>query len=126
MTVNIINLFVQDIIQFGAEHKMDLCDVIMFIDYKLSTINIDSNKEVEVNTFITNMTIINNLILLLGVITNYSDIERKAYNNDLLIGLLENPVRITKYQNYKIKLYNEKYSDKVKLFNQYIEEQMQG
>lgn len=118
--MNLVNLLVKDIVKFAAEHELDLCFVVKLIDYRLASISIDINNETEVETYINNVRILNNLFLLLGLATEFNDTQRKAYNNDLLMDTLDQPDRLIKYKSFKVSVIKDKFADDVDLFEEYI------
>ena len=118
--MTLINLLVKDIIPFAADKELDLAFIIKLIDYRLASIGIDISNETEVETYINNVRILNNLFLLLGLATNLSDQQRKAYDNDLLIQTMDQPERLLKYKEFKLSVIKDKFADDVKLFEEYI------
>lgn len=120
--MQLVNLLVKDIIPFAAERNLDLCFVIKLIDYRLSKIEINVKNNSEVETYINNVRILNSVFLLLGLATDFSDKERKAYQNELLIPMLDDPERLIKYKKFKLEVIKTKFADDIKLFDEYIEE----
>lgn len=118
--MTLVNLLVKDIIPFAAEKKLDLCFIVKLVDYRLASIGINIEDPNEVETYINNVRIINNLFLLLGLATDFSDVERKAYNNDLLIATMDDPARLIKYKDYKLSVITKNFADDVVLFEEYI------
>lgn len=118
--MNLINLLVKDIVPFAANKNLDLHFIIKLIDYRLASININTDNEIEVETYINNIRILNTLILLLGLLTEFDDKERKAYDNELLIQMLEQPSRLIKYKEYKLSVIKNKFKDDINLFEEYI------
>ena len=121
--MNLVNLLVRDIVPFAADRGLDLCFIIKLIDYRLATIDIDTNITTEVETYINNVRILNTVFLLLGLGTNLSDTERKAYNNELLVAMLDNPQRIVKYKDFKVGVIKTQFADEVELFEEYIKQE---
>lgn len=118
--MTLINLLVRDVIPFAADKDLDLAFIVKLIDYRLASIGIDINNETEVETYINNVRILNNLFLLLGLATNLSDHERKAYNNDLLVQTMDEPERLLKYKDFKLSVIKSKFAEDVELFEEYI------
>ena len=118
--MTLINLLVKDIIPFAANKELDLAFIVKLIDYRLAGIGIDIKNTTEVETYINNVRIINNLFLLLGLATNLSDQQRKAYDNDLLIQTMDQPERLLKYKDFKLSVIKDKFADDVELFEEYI------
>lgn len=118
--MNLINLLVKDVVPFAANKNLDLHFIIKLIDYRLASININTDSEIEVETYINNIRILNTLILLLGLLTEFDDKERKAYDNELLIQMLEQPSRLIKYKEYKLSVIKNRFSADIDLFEEYI------
>ena len=118
--MTLINLLVKDVIPFAADKELDLAFIIKLIDYRLASIGIDISNETEVETYINNVRILNNLFLLLGLATNLSDQQRKAYDNDLLIQTMDQPERLLKYKDFKLSVIKDQFVDDVELFEEYI------
>lgn len=114
----------RDVIKFAADRDLDLKYITLLIDYLLAVVDIDIEDNEEVETYINNVRTANQLILLLGSTTDYSDTERKAYNNDLLVALLDQPERLEKYRNLKLSIYNSHHADKLETFEEYRKEVM--
>lgn len=118
--MNLINVLVKDIIPFAAHKNLDLHFITRLIDYRLSSVSVDINSDIEVETYISNMRILNSLFTLLGLGTNYTDKQRKAYDNNLLIEILDNPSRLEGYQKFKMSIINEHCKDELLLYEEYI------
>jgi hypothetical protein len=119
--MNLMNLMVKDIIPFAAANNLDLLFIIKFIDYRLATISINIDDQFEVDTYVTNVKTLNSLITLMGVTANYSDEERKAYNNEVLMKAVENDAsRVLKYKQFKLSVIMEKCKDLISTFDEYI------
>lgn len=118
--MNLVNLLVQDIAKFAAERDLDLCFMVKLIDYRLASIGINIEDTTEVETYINNVRILNNLFLLLGLATDFTDTQRKAYNNDLLMGMLDDPSRLVKYKDFKLATIKKQFKADVELFEEYI------
>lgn len=118
--MTLINLLVRDVIPFAADKDLDLAFIVKLIDYRLASIGINVEDSTEVETYINNVRILNNLFLLLGLATNLSDTERKAYNNDLLVQTMDDPQRLVKYKDFKLSVIKSKFADDVELFEEYI------
>jgi hypothetical protein len=122
--MNIINELMKEVVKFAAERDLDLKFITMLIDYLLSVIEVDIEIQEEVETYINNVRLVNTMIVLLGITTDYSDKERKAYDNNLLIKLLDQPERLINYKKLKVSIYNSYHEDKVNLFEDYRKEVM--
>jgi hypothetical protein len=119
--MNLINCLVKDIIPFAYEEKLDLHFIVKLIDYRLASITVDLDTDHELETYVSNIKILNTLFISLGLATNYSETDRKAYNNTLLVSLLNEPSRLEKYKEFKLKVINENCASDIPLFNKYIE-----
>lgn len=119
--MNLVNLLFADVVKFLAEKDQDLVFIIKFIDYMFSTSEVNTQQEAEVETFVNNMRILNNLYRLFGLITDYSDKERTAFNDENIIGLLEEPDRIAGYQKFRLGLQNKYNTDLISLYDEYRE-----
>jgi len=118
--MNLVNLLVRDIVQFAAERELDLCFVIKLIDYRLATIAINTEDTTEVETYINNVRILNSVFMLLGLATDFTDQQRKAYDNDLLMLMLDEPERLNKYKTFKLSVIKTQFADEIELFEEYI------
>lgn len=118
--MNLINLLVKDIIPFAADKNLDLHFIVKLIDYRLTSIEINTDNNIEVETYINNVRILNTLVLLLGLLTDFDDKQRKAYDNELLIQMLEDPSRLIKYKQFKLSVLEDKFKEDIDLFKQYI------
>ena len=118
--MTLINLLVRDVIPFAADKDLDLAFIVKLIDYRLASIGINIEDSTEVETYINNVRILNNLFLLLGLATDLSDHQRKAYNNDLLVQTMDEPERLLKYKDFKLAVIQDKFADDVELFEEYI------
>jgi hypothetical protein len=119
--MNLINLLVKNIIPFAADNKLDLLFIIKLIDYRLTIIEVNIEDEFEIDTYIQNIRILNSLFILMGLATNYTDAERKAYDNDVISQLINEPSRLLKYKEYKLSVIKTRSKDELELFNKYIE-----
>lgn len=119
--MNLINLLVKNIIPFAADNNLDLLFIIKLIDYRLTTIEVDIENEFEIDTYILNIRILNSLFMLMGLATDYTDAERKAYDNDVISQLINEPSRLLKYKEYKLSVIKARSKDELELFNKYIE-----
>ena len=118
--MSLVNLLVRDIVQFAAERELDLCFVIKLIDYRLASIEINIEDTTEVETYINNVRILNSVFMLLGLATDFTDQQRKAYDNDLLMPMLDEPERLTKYKTFKLSVIKARFADEIELFEEYI------
>lgn len=118
--MTLINLLVKDIVPFAASKELDLVFIIKLIDYRLASIGIDITNDTEVETYINNVRILNNLFLLFGLATNLSDHQRTVYNNDLLVQIMDEPERLIKYKEFKLSVIKKEFTEDVKLFEEYI------
>jgi hypothetical protein len=119
--MNLMNLMVKDIIPFAAANDLDLLFIIKFIDYRLATIDIDITNSFEVDTYITNVRTLNSLIILMGITTNYSDAQRKAYDNEVLMKAIEEDFsRLIKYRQFKLNVIVEQCKDLIFKFDEYL------
>ena len=118
--MTLINLLVKDIIPFAADKNLDLIFIVKLIDYRLASIGIDINNTTEVETYINNVRILNNLFILLGLATDLTDLQRKAYDNNLLVQTMDDPKRLLKYKDFKLSVIQDKFEDDVHLFQSYI------
>lgn len=119
--MNLVNLLFADVVKFLAEKDQDLVFIIKFIDYMFSTSEVNIQQEAEVETFVNNMRILNNLYRLFGLITDYSDKERTAFNDENIVALLDQPDRISGYQKFRLGLQNKYNADLISLYDEYRE-----
>lgn len=119
--MNLINLLVKDIIPFAAQNNLDLLFIIKLIDYRLTTIEIDTENEYEVDTYINNVKILNSLFMLMGLAKNYSDQERTVYDNEVISKLADEPNRLIKYRNYKLTVIKNQCANEIEKFDEYIQ-----
>lgn len=118
--MNLINLLVKDIIPFAAQNNLDLLFIIKLIDYRLATIEVNIEDEFELDTYIQNIKILNSLFMLMGLATNYSDMQRKAYDNESLKLIVNEPARLLKYKSFKLSIIEEHCKEELDLFQKYI------
>lgn len=118
--MTLINLLVKDIIPFASDRNLDLHFITKLIDYRLTTIELNITSSLEVETYIDNVRVLNTLMLLLGILTPFSDKERTAYDNDILVSMLEEPSRLLKYKAFKLEAIKEHFNDEIALFEEYI------
>lgn len=118
--MNLINLLVKDIIPFAAQNKLDLLFIIKLIDYRLATIEVNIEDEYELDTYIQNIRILNSLFILMGLATNYSDLQRKAYDNESLKIIVNEPSRLEKYKTFKLSIIEEHSKEDIIKFKEYI------
>jgi len=119
--MNLVNLLLADAVKFLAEKDQDLVFVIKFIDYMFSSSEVNTESNVEVETFVNNMRILNNLYKLFGLITEYSDKERSAFDDENIISLLDESNRIAGYQKFRLGLQNKYNADLISLYDEYRE-----
>jgi len=117
--MNLVNLLLADAVKFLAEKDLDLVFVIKFIDYMFSTSEVNIEQPLEVDTFVNNMRILNNLYMLFGLVTNYTDKERSAFGNENIIALLDSPDRIAGYQKFRLSLQEKYNSELISLYDEY-------
>jgi hypothetical protein len=118
--MNLINLLVKDIVPFAAQNKLDLLFIIKLIDYRLATIEVNIEDEYELDTYIQNIRILNSLFILMGLATNYSDLQRKAYDNESLKIIVNEPSRLEKYKTFKLSIIEEHSKEDIIKFKEYI------
>ena len=95
-------------------------------DYMLCTIEIDTNSDVEVTSLINNLRTLSELYKLLGVLTNYVDMERTAFDQAKLVELLDAPERIKKLQAFRAGFHAKYHPDLVTKFEKYREEHFES
>lgn len=117
--MNLINLLLKDAIKFLADKDQDLVFIIKFIDYMFSISEVNKDRSEEVETFVNNVRILNNLYILFGLITGYTDKERAAFNDENIIILLDEPNRIAGYQKFRLSLQEKYNSDYIELYEEY-------
>jgi len=119
--MNLVNLLLKDAVKFLAEKDKDLVFVINFIDYMFSSSEVNIESDVEVETFVNNVRILNNLYKLFGLITNFTDQERSAFNDENIMILLEESSRIAGYQKFRLELHKKYNADLIPLYDEYRE-----
>lgn len=118
--MTLINLLVKDIIPFASDKNLDLHFITKLIDYRLTTIELDITSSLEVETYIDNVRVLNTLMLLLGILTPFSDKERTAYDNEILVSMLEEPTRLLKYKAFKLQALEKHFNEDIATFKEYI------
>ena len=118
--MHLVNLLVRDVVQFAAERELDLKFVVKLIDYRLASIGINIEDNTEVETYINNVRLLNNTFLLLGLATDFTDHQRKAYSNELLMPMLDEPERLQKYKDFKLSVIKAQFAEDIELFKEYI------
>lgn len=121
--MNLVNLLFVDVIKFLSEENQDLVFVIKFIDYMFSISAVNIEHSLEVETFVNNIRILNNLYKLFGLITKYEDKERIAFNDDKVIVLLDEPNRIAGYQKFRLGLQEKYNKEDIALYEKYREQE---
>ena len=114
------NIFAQAVDFFvDKKLKLDLITLIKLIDYMFAVIDLDVDSEEEVQFFVQNVRVMNELFKLMGLTTNLTDQQRKAYDTDILMSMLDSPERIIKMKEFKVNLHHELDSDLTELFDEF-------
>lgn len=117
--MDIINSMFPDLIEFLADKKLDLVFVIKLIDYIFNSLELSIDDEVQVTSYIHNVKIVNNLYMLFSLTRDFEPIELNAFNNDVVQDLLDNPSRIEKFKEFRVKTLEKHSSDLVPMFQEY-------
>lgn len=117
--MEIINLLFKDIVPFVYEKEQDLVFLLKFTDYIFADLDLDIESEEEVQFFIRNSRIVNELYKLLGLTTNLTDVQRKAYDTEYLMTMLDQPQRLIKLKEFKVSLHRELDPELTELFEEY-------
>jgi len=118
--MNLVNLLIKDIVQFAADHNLDLNFIIKLIDYRLASHAVNLEDDYELNTYVNNIRIVNALFIMLGLGTQFSEKEKLAYDNEAVIQFLDMPFRLTNYKSFKLELYETYFKDDIVLFEEFI------
>lgn len=119
--MEIINsIFVEAVGFFiDKELELDLVTLIKLIDYIFASLDLDVDSEEEVQFFVQNVRVMNELFKLLGLTSSLTDQQRKAYDTDVLMSVLDSPERIIKMKEFKVSLHHELDPDLAEIFAEF-------
>ena len=119
--MEIINNIFKEAVGFFVDKglELDLVTLIKLVDYIFASLDLDTDSEEEVQFFVQNVRVMNELFKLLGLTTNLTDAQRKAYDTDILMSVLESPERIIKMKEFKVSLHHKLDPDLAEVFAEF-------
>lgn len=117
--MDIINNIFPQLTQFVMSKNVDLIFVVKLMDYLFNELDLNVKNDAEVTSYVHNIKIVNNLYSLLSLTTHYEPTELNAFNNEAIQTLIDEPNRIPKFKEFRLKTLQKHNADLMPMFKEF-------
>lgn len=117
--MDLINNIFPHLTKFALTKDVDLIFIIKLMDYLFNDLSINVKNEVEVSAYVHNIKILNNLYMLFSLTSHFEPTELNAFNNETIQTLLDEPNRIPKFKEFRLKTLRKHDAELMPMFKEF-------